>query len=83
MWSMHLFFLPSYVALKMEEKVTMWLKSRYSNHWFMVRLNLSSDDLRTKTKDFFWKTQTARQVYSSKTRKSVRKVFKTRSGNEF
>ena len=45
-------FVHSYVASKieakekMEEKVTTWLKNSYSHHWLMVKLNLSSDDVR-------------------------------------
>ena len=52
MWLMYLFFVHSYVALKtetkekMEEKVTLKLKNSFSNHWLMVRLSLSSDDVR-------------------------------------
>ena len=46
MWSMYLFFVHSYVASKMEEKITMWLKNSFLNHWLMVRLNVSSDDVR-------------------------------------
>ena len=30
----------------MEEKVTMGLKMNFSNHWLMVRLNLSFDNIR-------------------------------------
>ena len=30
----------------MEDKVTMKLKNSFSNHWLMLRLNLSSDDVR-------------------------------------
>ena len=49
---MYLFFARYYVALKietigkMEGKVTVRLKKSFSNHWSMVRLNLSSDDVK-------------------------------------
>ena len=44
---MHLFFVHSYVdEKKLEEKVTIRLKNSFSDHWLMVRLNLSSDDVR-------------------------------------
>ena len=52
MWSTYLFFVHSYVVFKIEtketieEKVTMRLKNGFSNHWLMVRLYLSSDDVR-------------------------------------
>ena len=52
MWSMYLFFVHSNIASKiemkekMEEKVTMRLKKSFSNHWLMVRFNLSRDDAR-------------------------------------
>ena len=48
---MYLLFVHSSVASKietkekMEEKVTIRLKNSFSNHWLMVRLNLSSDDV--------------------------------------
>ena len=51
MWKMYLFFAHGYVASKietkkkMEEKVTIRLKNSFSNHWLMVRLNLSSGDV--------------------------------------
>ena len=57
---MYLFFVHSYVASKietkekMEEKVTVRLKERFSNHWLMVRLNLSSDDIRNCKKSNPW-----------------------------
>ena len=76
----YLFFVHSYAKSKMKEKVTMWLKNRFSNHWLMVRLNLCSDDKRNckkttlvkqrnsqfgvQTRTFIWKIQTIRQVYS-------------------
>ena len=34
----------------MEEKVTMWLNNSFSACWLMVRLNLSSDDVKTINK---------------------------------
>ena len=46
MWLMYLFFVHSYVALKiekkekMEEKVKTRLKKSFSNHWLIMRLNL-------------------------------------------
>ena len=54
---MYLFFADSYIAskienkTKMEEKVTMGLKSNLKgtirgNYWFMMILNLSSDNIR-------------------------------------
>ena len=49
---MYLFFARNCVALKietigkMEGKVTVRLKKSFSNHWSMVRLNLSSDDVK-------------------------------------
>ena len=49
---MYLFFVHSYIASKidtkekLEEKVTMILKNSFSNHWLMMNLNLSSDDVR-------------------------------------
>ena len=52
MWLMYLFFVHSYVALKiekkekMEEKVKMRLKKSFSNHWLIMRLNLSLDDIK-------------------------------------
>ena len=30
----------------MEEKIMIWLKINFSNHWLMVRLNLSSGNIR-------------------------------------
>ena len=51
MWSMYLFFVHSYVASKikmkekMEVKVAMRLPNSFTNHWLMVRLSLSSDDV--------------------------------------
>ena len=43
---MYLFFVHSYVASKMEGKVTMRLKKRFSNLWLIVTLNLSSGDVK-------------------------------------
>ena len=99
MWSMYLFFVHSYEASKMEEKVTMWLKNRFSDHWLMVRLNLCSHDKRNckkatfikernpqfgiQKRTFIWKIKTVGQVTASKTCKSVRKVSKTRRGYKF
>ena len=40
---------------KMEKKVTMWLKNSFSDHWLMVRLNLSSDDVRNCNETTFVK----------------------------
>ena len=57
-----IFFVDSYVALKiemkenMEKKVTMRLKNSFSNHWLLVRLNLSSDDTRNCKKQRSLKT---------------------------
>ena len=48
----YLFLVHSYVAVeikkkeKIEENVTMGLKVNFSNHWLMVRLNSSSDNVR-------------------------------------
>ena len=97
MWSMYLFFAYSYVASKTEKKVMMWLKN--SNHWLVVRLNLSSETKEIVKKQRLFKkvilnlackqgllfqksTQTAK-FRESKTRKSVRKLYKTRSGIKF
>ena len=50
MWEIVYFFVHSYVPWKiemkenMEKKVTMRLMNSFSNHWLLVRLNLSSDD---------------------------------------
>ena len=43
---MNLFFVHSYLASKLEEKVSMRLKKRFSNQLLMVRMNLSLDDVR-------------------------------------
>ena len=105
MWSMYLFFAHSYVASiletkeKIEENVTMRLKNSFSNHWLMVRLNLSPYDVKNSKETTFVKQRILNLAYkqgvlcekskqldkftASKTRKSVRKVPKTWSGNEF
>ena len=83
---------------KMEEKVRMRLNSSLK-HWLMVWLNLSTDDVANcKEKTFvkernfdlaykkglsFEKSKERDKFRASKTRKSVRKAFKTRSGDIF
>ena len=58
---MYLFFVHSYIASKietkekLEEKVTMILMNSFSNHWLMMNLNLSSDDVRNCKKITFVK----------------------------
>ena len=97
MWSMYLFFVYSYVVSKTENKVTMWLKN--SNHWLVVRLNLSSETKEIVKKQRLFKkgilnlackqgllSQKSKQTAKfreSKTCKSVRKLYKTRSGIKF
>ena len=68
----------------MEEKVTMRLKKNGSNHWLMVRLNLSSDDVRNfkatitlETKTFTEKSKEPDKFGASKIRKNAWKVPKT------
>ena len=52
MCSKYLFFVHSHITSKietkekMEEKVMIRLKKSFSNHWLMVRLNLSLDSIR-------------------------------------
>ena len=97
MWSMYLFFAHSYVASKTEKKVMMWLKN--SNHWLVVRLNISSEtkeivkmqrlfkkvilNLACKQGLLFQKSKQTAKFRESKTRKGVRKLYKTRSGIKF
>ena len=81
MWTMYLFFVHNYVASKietnekMEEQVTMRLKKSFSNHWLMVRLNLSSDGVRNcKERTTFVKD--CEKVIECKKKRTLNLVYK-------
>ena len=86
---MYLFFVHSYVASKIEKKEENVresndeIKEGFSNHWLMVRLNLSVDDIRNCKETTTFVKECKKIVECKKkgipnlARKSIRKVSKT------